>query len=680
MAVLCNPKPKVKWHRVGWTSHSIELYADTTDIHPVHRRHHHHSWSFADPSTARGYFHDLPELIPGSNDVDDNILAPHEEYHLNPKAYALAMAGDVEDIATAPQRHIYTYNPLIMFSSHVDGYVTESLRREGHGDAMSQRWKTILPACPTHIIQCWNGNYFDKVPLCELGLRYQVGHLTGEVCPHPWPAWGNHFTIINMNGIHDVTLDFCSCMQRHPFAMQLQGSWLFPATDTEPCTAITTVALEQFQMLTFMGKISAYEYYHLLDNFDAFICVVQEWSFVRQLKRAGVGNDGVWRAAKPGSCAVECLACPCPGVNMPACVDPDSPNAWESTLYIGIDANFYLERFNVSSEEKDPGSSKGLKTSTNESSNLRAHVVTTKLQKVIKEGPIEAEIWQPADQVKMDYGYLTTIRHFAGVPCIVTSYNIACQWSINLEDQIGIYGDIMQSNIPKKVYLVPKFHLPDHIKDCQEKYCMSFHRHVSENDGEAPEHSWAISNGVVASTREMGPGHRRKKLDQHFGDFNWQKNVSQGDTLLRKIKGTVPKASEHEDRFKHFTASLPQSDVAKWTKMVEVWEVDRNKPNLFAQTIASKTEATMRLQLAREDAQDEMARLDGDALHTTSPKGMISQGIQLESSQRRISHLNKELGPHSTDLQRVQVLEKANQLCRSVESWFVVQETHMPMV
>ncbi|KAK0472663.1 hypothetical protein IW261DRAFT_1553319 [Armillaria novae-zelandiae] len=720
MAVLRNPKPKVKRRHVGWTSHSTELYADTTDIHPVHCRHHHHSWSFADPSTASssvkhglvhlpvspqkrkstagGCFHDLPELIPGSNDMDDDILTPHEEYHLDPEAYALAMAGDVEDIATAPQRCIYTYNPLITFSSHVDGYVAESLRREGRGDAMSQvccsahgcedtdhRFRCITcrdgrlfcqvcvvalhVACLTH---CWNGNYFDKVPL---------RHLTGEVCLHPRLAWGNHFTIIDMNGIHDIALDFCSCMQRHLFAMQLQGSWLFPATDTEPRTAVTTAALEQFQMLTFMGKISAYEYYHSLVRLTNNTGVTPpSWSFIRQLKRAGVGNDdGGWRAAKPGSCAVECLACPRPGVNMPACVDPDSPNAWESTLYIGMDANFRLERFNVSSEEKDPSVSKGLayfvdtqtfhkhlenfdKRIIQPPSSCSDHEAAKDLaasgvggvvctQHELKLPLCTVDLCVGETQVEMDYGYLTTIRHFAGVPRIVTLYDIACQWSINLEEQIGIYGDIIRSNIPKKVYLVPKFHLPGHIKDCQEKYCMSFHRHVGENDGEALEHSWAISNGVVASTREMGPGHQCEKLDQHFGDFNWQKNVLQGDTLLHKIKDAMPKASKHEDRFKHFTASLPQSDVAKWTKMVEVWEVDRNKPNPFARTIAN--------------AQDEMAGLDGDALHTTSPKGMISQGIQLESSQQRISCLNKELGPHSTDLQRAQVLEKANRLCRS---------------
>ncbi|KAK0460313.1 hypothetical protein IW261DRAFT_1587084 [Armillaria novae-zelandiae] len=652
------------------------------------------------------------------------------------------MAGDIEDIATAPRQCICTYNPLLTFSVHVDEYIVESLRREGCGDALSQNHcavpgcedtdcpfrcitcrdgrlfcriciVSLHAACPTHVIQHWNSNYFDKVPLRELGLQYQVGHLTGEVCPHPRAAFGNCFTIINTNGIHDVALDFCSCMWRHLFALQLHGSWLFPATDTEPCTAITTAALEQFQMLTFMGKISAYEYYHSLvhltnntgimapsDNFDAFIHVVCKWSFIRLLKRAGIGNElGGWKAAKPGSCAVECLACPCPGVNIPEHVDPDGSNTWEDTLYVGMDANFRLERFNVSSEDKDPGLSKGLayfadtemfckhlkdfdnqiiqplsSCSNHEAAKDLAasgvgDMVCTHHELKLPLCTVDLHVGEI--QVEMDFGYLTTVRHFDGVPWIVTSYDIACQWSINLEERINIYGDVMRPKIPKKVYLVPKFHLPGHIKDCQEKYCMSFHIHVSENDGEVPEHSWAISNGVAASTREMGPGHRREKLDQHFGDFNWQKNVSQGDTLLRKIKDAVPKASEHEDRFKCFTASLPQSDVVKWTEMVEAWEVDRNKPNPFARTVASMTEAAMRLQLAREDAQDEIAGLDGDALHTTSPKGMISQGIQLESSQRRISRLNKELGAHSMDLQRAQVL-------KNIKSWFVVQETHIP--
>ncbi|KAK0488218.1 hypothetical protein EDD18DRAFT_1335263 [Armillaria luteobubalina] len=640
MAILHNPKPKVKRCHVGWNSHSIELSPPPPSPFVV-------ICGFVNYLLGETWLCASAKLIPGSDNVDDeNGFAPHAEYHLDPEAYALAMAGDVEDIATAPRQRIYTYNPLLTFSSRVDGYVAESLRREGCGDAMSQNccsaigcedkdfpfrcitcrdgrlfcWTCIVSlheACPTHVIQSWNGNYFDKVPLRQLGMRYQ-----------------------------------------------LQGSWLFPATDIKPRTAVTTMALEQFQMLTFMGKISAYEYYHSLvrltdntgikspsDNFNAFICMVHEWSFIRLLKRAGVGNDpGRWKDAKPGSCAVECLACPCPGVNIPEQIDPDSPTAWENTLYVGMDANFCLERFNVSSEEKDPGLSKGLahfvdtqtfcrhlkdfnkriiqppsscsnheaakgdKRSSVRTRDLAASgvggVVCTRHELKLPLCTVDLRVGEI--QVKMDYRYLTAVKRFAGVPRLVTSYDIACQWSINLEERIDIYGDFMRPKIPKKVYLVPKFHLPGHIKDCQEKYCMSFHIHVGR---------WAL----VIDGR------------------NWINilGTSIGRKMCRKIKDAVPKASDHEDRFERFTASLPQGDVVKWTTMVEAWEMDRNKTNPFARTVAS---------------------------------------IQLESSQQRVSHLTKELGAHSTDLQRVQVLEKSNRLRRTVESWFVVQEVHMPTI
>ncbi|KAK0505477.1 hypothetical protein EDD18DRAFT_1305540 [Armillaria luteobubalina] len=555
-------------------------------------------------------------------------------------------------------------------------------------------------ACPTHIIQHWNSAYFDKVPLQTLGMRYQVGHIIGEVCPHPRPAFGDHFTIIDTNGIHDVALDFCNCIHERPLALQLQRAWLFPATGREPHTAVTTAALEQFQMLTFMGKISAYEYYYSLvqltdntntktpsDNYGAFVRIVREWSFIRQLKRAGIGNDpGGWKNAKLASCAVECLACLWPGINIPKVINPNDPDAWLYTLYLGMDGNFRLKRFDVSSEDKDPGLGRGLaycvdttifrrhlqdfdKRIIQPSSTCSNHeaakgdnrtwnwtrdlaasgvggVVCTRHELKLPLSTVDLRVGET--QVKMDFGYLSAVKRFDGIPRVVMSYDIVCQWSINLDKRIEIY--------------VPKFHLPGHIEECQEKYCMSFHTKVGNNDGEVPERGWAVSNGVAASTREMGPGHRREKLDQHFGDYNWQKNIAQGNSMLRKLKDAVPKASEHEDRFEQFTKSLPQQDVAKWTEIVEAWEADRTKLNPFARTVANKTEAAMRLQLAQEDAQDELAGLDGDEFHTMSPKDMISQGIQLEGSQ--IAWLNKDLGLHSTDLQRAQVLEKSNRLRR----------------
>ncbi|KAK0475680.1 hypothetical protein EDD18DRAFT_1115892 [Armillaria luteobubalina] len=672
-----------------WSPHEAFL------LYGYHHRHRHQSWSFPGPlggtSSVKLGFVNLPVLPQKkttifSPDYDDLSPLPphfldtssvndtsHEQYHLDPEAYALAMAGDMENIVTAPRRHIYSYNPLLTFSSYIDDYLAETCMVALH------------VACPTHIIQHWNGAYFDKVPLQTL-------------------AFSDHFTIIDTNGIHDVTLDFCNCIRERPLASQLQRAWLFPMTGRESHTAVTMVVLEQFQMLTFMGKISAYKYYYslvrLTDNTN---------TKTPSLKRVGIGNDsGGWKNAKPASCAVECLACPRPGINIPKVINPNEymlsfsikiPDAWLYTLYLGMDGNFHLERFDVSSEDKDPGLGGGLAYS---------HVATMKPRRAIIERRIELRILQLAGleglsahdmslsslcprliyvlvkhesplTVEMDFGYLSAIKHFDGIPWVVTSYNIACQWSINLDKCIEIYGDHMRPQIPNSLYLVPKFHLPGHIEECQEKYCMSFHTKVGNNDGEVPERGWAVSNGVAASMCEMGPGHRREKLDQHFRDYNWQKNIAQGNSMLRKLKDAVPKASEHEDRFEQFTKSLPQQDVAKWTEIVEAWEADRTKLNPFAQTVANKTEAAMRLQLAQEDAQDELAGLDSNEFHTTSPKDMISQGIQLEGSQRRIARLNKDLGLHSTDLQRAQVLEKSNRLRHHIESWFIVQEVHMPM-
>ena len=70
-------------------------------------------------------------------------------------------------------------------------------------------------------------------------------------------------------------------------------------------------------------------------------------------------------------------------------------------------------------------------------------------------------------------------------------------------------------------FLIPKFHLLAHIMACQNVFSFNFNRHVGRTDGEAPERGWSQINAATTSTAEMGPGHRRDTLDDHFGDVNW---------------------------------------------------------------------------------------------------------------------------------------------------------------
>jgi hypothetical protein len=62
-------------------------------------------------------------------------------------------------------------------------------------------------------------------------------------------------------GIHKVALDFCGCGTMQTHIKQLLCARLFPATVTDPKTAATFCVLEQFHVLSFESKASAFEFY-----------------------------------------------------------------------------------------------------------------------------------------------------------------------------------------------------------------------------------------------------------------------------------------------------------------------------------------------------------------------------------------------------------------------------------
>jgi hypothetical protein len=101
------------------------------------------------------------------------------------------------------------------------------------------------------------------VTLKSLGLRIQLGHLNG-VCILRQPAFNNDFVVIDIDGIHEVAVDYCGCQQSLPKTGQLLRARLFPSTVIDPKMAATFHVLNMFQMLSFTSKISAYEFYQAL--------------------------------------------------------------------------------------------------------------------------------------------------------------------------------------------------------------------------------------------------------------------------------------------------------------------------------------------------------------------------------------------------------------------------------
>jgi hypothetical protein len=78
-------------------------------------------------------------------------------------------------------------------------------------------------------------------------------------------------------------------------------------------------------------------------------------------------------------------------------------------------------------------------------------------------------------------------------------------------------------------FLVPKFHLPAHILECQLQFSFNTTPGVGRTDAEGVEGTWGEINAIGRFTWGMGPGSRADYLDDFSGDRNWKKTTRLGE-------------------------------------------------------------------------------------------------------------------------------------------------------
>ncbi|KAH0828706.1 hypothetical protein J3R83DRAFT_3108 [Lanmaoa asiatica] len=448
---------------------------------------------------------------------------------------------------------------------------------DADADAMENTEGTHLdPPVKKQMASEWNGDYFQRVPLKSLGLRIQLGHPLRSTCYNQKPAGGDDFVVINTNGVHGVTLDFCGCEQAQTHYKQLLRSRWFPVTTTEPRTAVTFAVLKAFHLLSLESKVSAYEYYNSIarltdntgvveswDHYPTFLRMAHEFRHLKQLKQAGRGHDpkGV-DATKEGECAIKCPACPHPGINLPLGWERKNPEqGWIYALFIAIDANFHLKWKAVLSDDSDPSLNCGWAYFIEDQS-YKAYLVdrvniaqekstcvgynainmadskSSRGLAVTGVGTVDCarhdmklpngmgDLQKGERYVNMDYLVFSAMAHFA-LAMYNFSYDIACQWHKKLWSHVSTMPEQIRMNPKSKIiwFFVPKFHLKAHVQSCQTMFSFNFSRWVGQTDSEAPERGWAIFNRVASSMKEMGPGVRCDALDDFYGDSNWKKCV-----------------------------------------------------------------------------------------------------------------------------------------------------------
>lgn len=103
--------------------------------------------------------------------------------------------------------------------------------------------------------------FFERVSLDLIDYELHLGgHSPSSPCLGIRVA--EEFTILDVAGIHKLTMVVCNCQHRRSLVEQLLRARLWPATVGNPRTAVTFELLKFFQLLSFMSKVSVEEYYH----------------------------------------------------------------------------------------------------------------------------------------------------------------------------------------------------------------------------------------------------------------------------------------------------------------------------------------------------------------------------------------------------------------------------------
>ncbi|KAF7337302.1 hypothetical protein MSAN_02255400 [Mycena sanguinolenta] len=437
--------------------------------------------------------------------------------------------------------------------------------------------------------------------------------------------------------------------------------------------------------------------FRLLDFFHVQTLQGKTTINLLMLKRGGRGHDpGGVNGTQAGELVIQCPACPRPGVNL--------PEGWENApkekrflyiLFLALDACFRLKRRLVSS---DPTRLGYLLTVTDQNemstcSGLAAlDYANTKFSrgysatgvgmgvcarhKFVQANGV-GDLQKGERYANMDWIFSSIMQHkHEGLEKVIL-YDIICQWWKKLVERLlGLPGKMRLAIVIELLhFVIPKMHIHSHTLACQLAFSLNFLLGAGQTDGEGIEHPWANISGVASSTQEMGPGSRRDVLDDHWAFWNWNKLVSIGTLLRKRLDNARQEREAQSGAFEVFSAE--QADrVPDWEEQARLYDASpRTAKNPYEIKMRHLTEVEVKLKFAEEE---QAAAAKGvPAVHNVSPSSFIYAGLDLEEEQRRV-RVQVELKKAGTTAQKIDVLSMRRKLSRGIIRFRKLQATYSP--
>ncbi|KAJ7135065.1 hypothetical protein C8R43DRAFT_894658, partial [Mycena crocata] len=369
------------------------------------------------------------------------------------------------------------------------------------------------------------------------------------------------------------------------------------------------------------------------DRREQFTLITREYRHLQMCKRAGCGHNGIGivygiNTTKSGELAIQCRACPHPGINLPAGWENTPPDeAWLYQLMLSEDANFKMKGRAQSIRENDPTLGPGFVYRVVNDAYLE-HLAKHMHEDEISHCVAFAALWRANNKrskglramgigsvscsrhelfrangtgdlqkgeryLNMDYLFFSSVLGLT-LLSIVASYDIACQWFHNFKTRMETLLAKMQLLLGMKMqFKVLKFHLPPHVKKCHGPFSFNYTKWVGQTDGEGVERNWSWLNMIARSILVMGLGSREDTIDDFCGYANWRKTVGlgthstmtrinnvlmdTGNSLLQKMVLGIPQAMLHGQVFHVFTEGLKDGHLEELIQ----WEADVNPPLLY---------------------------------------------------------------------------------------------------
>ncbi len=148
-----------------------------------------------------------------------------------------------------------------------------------------------------------------------------------------------------------------------------------------------------------------------------------------------------------------------------------------------------------------------------------------------EEQPWMYKLMPEARYAPMDYVFGSALQPFAGLLAMIISYDITCQWFINLDAHMKKWLPEIPPPSVKLTPAIPKFHEPAHKQDNHQEFSCNYIKGMGALDCEVLECIWGPNNAIANSTKMMGPGSQHDVLDDNFGAWNWLKYIGMGKAI-----------------------------------------------------------------------------------------------------------------------------------------------------